>query len=178
VDGGAGTDTVVLPATLAQTHVQHNANGSYTLQRMTDGAMLDVTRVERVSFSDTKLALDLNGNAGQAAKLLGALAGPGILANKGIVGEVIRLLDAGASSQTIAGLGLQLLGANTPTQVAQTLWTNVTGRAGTDGELKILTDIMAGGTSAADLVVMAANLDATAVRIDLVGLVAKGLEFA
>jgi hypothetical protein len=178
VDGGAGTDTVVLPATLAQTHVQHNANGSYTLQRMTDGAMLDVTRVERVSFSDTKLALDLNGNAGQAAKLLGALAGPGILANKGIVGEVIRLLDAGASSQTIAGLGLQLLGANTPTQVAQTLWTNVTGRAGTDGELKILTDIMAGGVSASELVVMAANLDMNATRIDLVGLAAKGIEFA
>jgi hypothetical protein len=178
VDGGAGIDTVVLPATLAQTHVQHNANGSFTLQRLTDGAMVDVTGVERVRFSDTTLALDLNGNAGQAAKLLGALAGPGILSNKGLVGEVIRLLDAGASSQSIAGLGLQLLGASTPTQVTQTLWTNVTGRAGTDGELKILTDIMAGGTSAADLVVMAANLDATAVRIDLVGLAAKGLEFA
>ena len=178
VDGGAGTDTVVIPATLAQTHVQHNANGSYTLQRLTDGAMVDVTNVERVSFSDTKLALDLNGNAGQAAKLLGALAGPGILANKGIVGEVIRLLDAGATSQTVAGLGLQLLGASTPTQVAQTLWTSITGRAGTDGELKILTDLMAGGTSAAELVVMAANLDLNATRIDLVGLAAKGIEFA
>ncbi|MBB6564339.1 hypothetical protein HNP48_007066 [Acidovorax soli] len=37
---------------------------------------------------------------------------------------------------------------------------------------------MAGGTSAAELVVMAANLDLNATRIDLVGLVAKGLEFA
>ncbi|MGV3683491.1 MAG: matrixin, partial [Acidovorax sp.] len=71
-----------------------------------------------------------------------------------------------------------LLGANTPTQIAQTLWTNVVGRAGTAPELKILTDIMAGGVSAADLVVMAAHLDANAVRIDLVGLTAKGLEFA
>ncbi|EJE50420.1 putative calcium-binding protein, partial [Acidovorax sp. CF316] len=178
VDGGAGIDTVVLPATLAQTHIQAQGNGNFTLQRMTDGAMLDVTRVERVSFSDTRLALDLNGNAGQAAKLLGALAGPGMLANKGVVGEVIRLLDAGATSQSIAGLGLQLLGASTPTQVAQTLWTNVVGRAGTDSELKILTDILAGGVSAAELVVLAANLEANAVRIDLVGLTAKGLEFA
>jgi len=95
-----------------------------------------------------------------------------------VVGEVIRLLDAGASSQTIAGLGLQLLGANTPTQIAQTLWTNVVGRAGTEGELKLLTDLMAGGVSAGELVVMAANLEATAVRIDLVGLAAKGIEFA
>ncbi|CAN7487655.1 DUF4347 domain-containing protein [Acidovorax sp. LjRoot118] len=178
VDGGAGIDTVVIPATLSQTYVQSQNNGSFTLQRLTDGAMLDVTRVERVTFNDTKLALDLNGHAGEAAKLLGALGGPALLANKGVVGEVIRLLDAGASSQTIAGLGLQLLGASTPTQIAQTLWTNVVGRAGTDSELKLLTDIMAGGVSAPDLVVMAGNLEATAVRIDLVGLTAKGIEFA
>ncbi|MGV3682759.1 MAG: DUF4347 domain-containing protein [Acidovorax sp.] len=178
VDGGAGIDTVVIPATLGQTFVQHNASGSYTLQRLTEGAMLDVSNVERVTLTDTKLALDINGNAGEAAKLLGALGGPAILANKGVVGEVIRALDAGASSQTIAGLGLQLLGVSTPTQIAQTLWTNVVGRAGTAPELKILTDIMAGGVSAADLVVMAAHLDANATRIDLVGLAAKGIEFA
>ncbi|MFN9471099.1 MAG: hypothetical protein ACK59X_06605, partial [Acidovorax sp.] len=178
VDGGAGIDTVVIPATLAQTFVQANGAGNFTLQRLTDGAMLGVTNVERVSFGDTKLALDLSGNAGQAAKLLGALAGPGALSNKGLVGEVIRLLDAGATSQTIAGLGLQLLGASTPTQIAQTLWTSVVGRAGTDGELKLLTDLMAGGTGAAELVVMAANLDLNAARIDLVGLAAKGIEFA
>jgi len=178
VDGGAGIDTVVIPATLGQTYVQSQNNGSFTLQRLTDGAMLDVTRVERVTFNDTKLALDLNGHAGEAAKLLGALGGPALLANKGVVGEVIRLLDAGASSQTIAGLGLQLLGASTPTQIAQTLWTNVVGRAGTDGELKLLTDIMAGGVSASELTVMAANLELNAVRIDLVGLAGKGIEFA
>jgi len=178
VDGGAGTDTVVIPATLGQTHVQAHGNGTFTLQRLTDGAMLDTSRVERLTLNDTKLALDLDGNAGQAAKLLGALGGPGMLANKGVVGEVIRLLDAGAKSETIAGLGLQLLGANTPTQIAQTLWTNVVGRAGTEGELKLLTDLMAGGVSASELVVMAANLDANAVRIDLVGLTAKGIEFS
>ncbi|CAN7459806.1 DUF4347 domain-containing protein [Acidovorax sp. LjRoot118] len=178
VDGGAGIDTVVIPATLSQTYVQSQNNGSFTLQRLTDGAMLDVTRVERVTFNDTRLALDLNGHAGEAAKLLGALGGPALLTNKGVVGEVIRLLDAGASSQTIAGLGLQLLGASTPTQIAQTLWTNVVGRAGTDSELKLLTDIMAGGVSASELTVMAANLELNAVRIDLVGLAAKGIEFA
>jgi hypothetical protein len=51
--------------------------------------MVEVTRVERVTFSDTKLALDLNGNAGQAAKLLGALGGSALLGNKGVVGEVL-----------------------------------------------------------------------------------------
>ncbi len=177
VDGGAGTDTVLIPAALAQMHVEANAAG-YTLQRMTDGAMLDLTRVERVGFSDTKLALDLHGNAGQAAKLLGALGGPALLGNKGVVGEVIRLLDAGASGQTIAGLGLQLLGVKTPMQVAQTLWTNVVGHAGSTHELQPLLELLADGVLASELVVMAANLDANAVHIDLVGLAAKGIEFA
>lgn len=108
---------------------------------MTDGAMLDVTRVERVTFSDTKLALDLNGNAGQAAKLLGALGGSALLGNKGVVGEVLRLLDAGVTGKTIAVIGLQLLGASTPTQITQTPWSSVVGRAGTDSELKQLTDL-------------------------------------
>ncbi|MDP4077962.1 DUF4347 domain-containing protein [Acidovorax sp. A1169] len=178
VDGGAGIDTVVIPATLSQTYVQSQNNGTFTLQRLTDGAMLDVTRVERVTFNDTRLALDLSGHAGEAAKLLGALGGPALLTNKGVVGEVIRLLDAGATSQTIAGLGLQLLGVSTPTQIAQTLWTNVVGRAGTQAELKPLLDLMAGGVSGSELTVMAAHLEANAVRIDLVGLAAKGIEFA
>jgi hypothetical protein len=178
VDGGAGIDTLVIPAALAQTRVQHGADGSYTLQRMTDGAMLDATNVERVTFTDTRLALDLHGHAGEAARLLGALAGPAALANKGLVGEVIRMLDAGLSSQAIAGAGLQILGAGTPTQIAQTLWTNVAGRAGNTGELKVLTDILASGVSGAELAVMAAHLDATAARIDLVGLAASGIEFA
>ncbi|MBB6559342.1 hypothetical protein HNP48_002009 [Acidovorax soli] len=48
------------------------------------------------------------------------------------------------------------------------------GRAGTNGELKLLTGIMAGDTSAAELVVMAANLDLNPIRINLVGLATKG----
>ncbi len=178
VDGGAGTDTVVIPATLGQTYVQSQNNGTFTLQRLTDGAMLDVTRVERVTFNDTKLALDLNGHAGEAARLLGALGGPAILANKGLVGEVIRALDAGVSSQALAGIGLQALGAQTPAQVAQLLWTNVVGRAGTAQELQPLVDLMGQGVTASDLAVMAGNLDLNATRIDLVGLTAKGIEFA
>ncbi len=177
VDGGAGIDTVVIPATLGQTHLNANPTG-FTLQRMTDGAMLDLTSVERINLSDTKLALDLYGHAGEAARLLGALGGPAILANKGLVGEVIRALDAGVSSQALAGIGLQALGAQTPAQVAQLLWTNVVGRSGTTQELQPLVDLMGQGITASDLAVMAGNLELNAVRIDLVGLTAKGIEFA
>jgi Ca2+-binding RTX toxin-like protein len=178
VDGGAGIDTVVIPATLAQTHIQHNANGSFTLQRMTDGAMLDVVNVERITFNDTQLALDLNGHAGQAAKLLGALGGPALLANKALLGEAIRALDAGVSAQSLASAGLAALGASTHAQVAQVLFTSALGRAATQSELQPLLDLLGQGLGHGDAVVLAGDLDLNAARIDLVGLASKGIEFA
>lgn len=177
VDGGAGIDTVVVSATLAQTYVQHNANGSTTLQRLTDGAMVDMSNVERVKLSDTQLALDLSGHAGQAARLLGALGGPAALANKALVGEAIRALDAGMSPQALAAIGLTALGASTPAQVAQLLFTNVAGRPATSAELQPLVALLGQGLSASDAAVMVGNMEANATRIDLVGLINKGIEF-
>lgn len=179
VDGGAGIDTVVIPATLAQTLIQTHGNGNTTVHRLTDGAMLDLTQVERLTFSDTQLALDItgNGHAGQAARLLGALGGPDLLANKALVGEAIRALDSGASAQALAGIALQALGANTANQVAQLLFTNLMGRAGTAQDLQPLADLLAQGTTPGELAVMAGNLDLNATRIDLVGLAGKGIEF-
>ena len=175
--GDAGIDTLVFPATLAQTHIEASDKG-FTLQRMTDGAMLELVNVERVTLSDTQLALDLDGHAGEAAKLIGAVGGVGLLDNKPLVGEVIRALDAGISAQSLAQLGLQLLGANTPGQVTQLLWTNVVGSAPTPAQLQPFIDMMAQGVTGGELAVLAGNLDLNAVRIDLVGLADTGIEFA
>ena len=177
VDGGGGIDTLVFPATLAQTHIEASAAG-FTLQRMTDGAMLELVNVERLAFSDTQLALDLDGHAGQAAKLLGALGGAVFLANKPLVGEVIRALDAGTSAQDLAQLGLQLLGAQSPGQITQLLWTNVVGSAATPAQLQPFVEMMAQGVTGGELAVLASNLELNATRIDLMGLSATGIEFA
>lgn len=179
VDGGAGIDTVVIPATLAQTLMQTHGNGNATVHRLSDGAMLDLTHVERLAFSDTQLALDItgNGHAGQAARLLGALGGADLLANKALVGEAIRALDSGTSAQALAGIALQALGATTASQVAQLLFTNLMGRAGTAQDLQPLADLLDQGTTPGELAVMAGNLDLNATRIDLVGLAGKGIEF-
>jgi VCBS repeat-containing protein len=177
VDGGAGIDTIVFPATLAQTHLEASATG-FTLQRMTDGAMLELVNVERLTLEDTQLALDLDGHAGQAAKLIGAVAGAAFLDNKPLVGEVLRALDAGVSAQSLAQLGLQLLGAQTPGQVTQLLWTNVVGSAATPEQLQPFVTMMTQGMTGGELAVLASNLELNATRIDLVGLAATGIEFA
>jgi hypothetical protein len=145
---------------------------------MTDGAMLELSNVERLTLEDTQLALDLDGHAGQAAKLIGAVAGAAFLDNKPLVGEVLRALDAGVSAQSLAQLGLQLLGAQTPGQVTQLLWTNVVGSAATPEQLQPFVTMMAQGLTGGELAVLAGNLELNAVRIDLVGLTSTGLEFA
>jgi hypothetical protein len=177
VDGGAGIDTIVFPATLAQTHLEASATG-FTLQRMTDGAMLELVNVERLTLEDTQLALDLDGHAGQAAKLIGAVAGAAFLDNKPLVGEVLRALDAGVSAQSLVQLGLQLLGAQTAGQVTQLLWTNVVGSAATPEQLQPFVTMMAQGMTGGELAVLASHLEFNATRIDLVGLAATGIEFA
>ncbi|MEG1117475.1 MAG: hypothetical protein RSE46_20750, partial [Janthinobacterium sp.] len=177
IDGGAGTDTLVFPATLAQTHIEASDNG-FTLHRMTDGAMLELVNVERLTFSDTHLALDLDGHAGQAAKLLGALGGAAFLANKPLVGEVIRALDAGVSAQDLAQLGLQVLGAHTPGQITQLLWSNAVGSTATPAQLQPFVSMMAQGLTGGELAVLASDLALNTTRIDLVGLAATGIEFA
>ena len=177
LDGGAGIDTLVFPATLAETYIETSAKG-FTLQRMTDGAMLELTNVERLTLNDTKLALDLDGHAGEAAKLLGALGGVDLLDNKPLVGEVIRALDAGVSAQSLAQLGLQALGAKTSIEVTQLIWTNVVGSAATPAQLQPFVNMMAKGVTGGELAVLASNLDLNATRIDLVGLAATGIEFA
>jgi len=177
VDGGAGTDTVVFPASFAQLHIEASDAG-FTLQRMTDGAMLELSKVERLTLQDTQVALDLDGHAGTAAKLIGAVAGAAFLDNKPLVGEVIRALDAGMSAQSLAQLGLQLLGAQTPGQVTQLLWTNVVGSAATPAQLQPFVAMLAQGVTGGELAVLASDLELNAVRIDLVGLAAMGIEFA
>ncbi len=178
VEGGAGIDTVVIPATLAQIHLQAGTSG-FTVQRLSDGAMLDLTQVERLSLSDTSLALDIagNGHAGQAAKLLGVLGGAEMLANKLLVGEVIRSLDAGVSAQSLASIGLQALGAQTPEQVVQLLWANLMGRAGTVQEITPLIHLFDQSITAAQMALLAGDLGINAERIGLVGLAENGLAF-
>jgi serralysin len=69
VDGGSGTDTIVLSGTLNQYNAA-TQNGVIAFQNKVSGEIDYLTNVERVYFSDNKvLALDFNGNAGQAFRL-------------------------------------------------------------------------------------------------------------
>ena len=66
------------------------SDGSWQVQNKSSPVDTDtLVNVERIQFSDTSLALDISGNAGQAAKILGAVFGPASVKDSDPVGIVV-----------------------------------------------------------------------------------------
>ena len=91
------------------------ADAQWTLKR---GAEVDkLTGIERVEFSDYGIALDSEGNAGEAAKLLGVLIGADSLSDRGLVAAVLDYADTGLDLEAMLTIGLDLLLGESPSGV-------------------------------------------------------------
>jgi hypothetical protein len=133
--------------------------------------------VYRFQFKDTNIAFDLNGNAGQVAKILGAVFGKTAISNKSYVGIGLGLLDAGMSSSTLASLAVNASGAVSPDQIVTELWTNVIGSAPQVSDKAPFIAMLNNGTSVGDLAVLAANTTFNINNINLIGLTQTGIQF-
>ena len=184
-DGGLGLDTVVYSGRKERYTINKTGN-RYVVSESTGSDDTDyLSNIERLQFSNGKVALDVEtGNAGEAAKLIGALLGPTYVKDKALAGIVINLLDQKYSSDTIANLGLatpmflSMAGSSSNTDFVKQVFTNVVGRAPTPSESSTYVNMLDAGTSQSALALMAAHTDLNAARIDLVGLIQRGLEFA
>jgi Ca2+-binding RTX toxin-like protein len=184
-DGGLGLDTVVYSGPQERYTINKTGN-RYVVSEPTGSDDTDyLSNIERLQFSNGKVALDVeNGNAGEAAKLIGALLGPTYVKDKALTGIVINLLDQKYTSDTIANLGLatpmflSMAGSSSNTDFVKQVFTNVVGRAPTPSESSTYVNMLDAGTSQSALALMAAQTDLNAARINLVGLIQHGLEFA
>ncbi|NRF70349.1 pre-peptidase C-terminal domain-containing protein [Aquincola sp. S2] len=183
VDGGAGTDTVVVAV----------ARGAATLQRHLDGGWTVGTApadtdhligVERLQFSDRSTALDLGGAAGQVARVVGAVFGTTQLDNAALVGRYLALADTGAGGEELVTraladpLFLSLAGSRSNDAVVGHVYANLVGHAAAPTEVAYFSSLITGGAyTQASLLWWAAGLDLTAQRIGLTGLAAEGLDF-
>ena len=105
-DGGLGQDTLVYSGPIERYNIQKSGN-RYVVSEPTGSDDTDyLSNIERLQFSNGKLALDLDGNAGDAARLIGTLLGPSYVKDKALAGLVIGLLDQNYSSEAIASMGL------------------------------------------------------------------------
>lgn len=191
IDGGSGLDTVKVDDQYG------SESRNYSLEKLTDGSWNvsfigptiaiypppatngsdKLINVERLKFNDKSIALDLEGVAGIAAKVIGAVLGKTQVQNPTFVGIGLSYLDEGMSYKDLGALALAAVGSTTNDAVVSTLWKNVIGfDASADQKapyIKMLTD----GIKVGDLVVLAADTSFNTTNINLVGLAQTGIEF-
>jgi Ca2+-binding RTX toxin-like protein len=182
-DGGLGIDTVVYNGPQERYNITKSGN-RYVVSEPTGSDDTDyLSNIERIQFSNGKVALDLGGNAGQAARLIGALLGPSFIKDKALAGVVLGLIDQDYSIESIANLGLNtsfylaLAGSTKHEDFVNHVFRNVVGRPPEANEQKTYVDMLNAGTSQAALAVMAAGTEFTASQIGLTGLTSHGWDF-
>ena len=183
IDGGAGIDTVVISGKRTEFDLSLSEYSGLWMVSSRDGmsGVDSLSNVERVQFSDRNVALDLDANAGKAARMLATVFGKPALQDLRIAGVAINLFDQGLSMDQVAQLAIQVrLGANPKSgELVTLLWKNVMGTeidAKNLAELSGLLDSKA--LSPAQLTSIAAEHDLTGQTIDLIGLTKTGWEFS
>ena len=192
IDGGTGIDTVKFSGlfgsgSLANYSIQRLSNGSWSVSYVgpiiaiypppaTDG-IDSLTYVERIQFTDKSFALDLDGNAGITAKIIGAVLGVEALKNPAYVGIGLSYLDKGMSYSDLGALALNAVGAATNDDIVSTLWLNVIGSPASALDKAPFIKMLADGMKIGDLVALAADTAFNTSNINLVGLAQAGIEY-
>jgi predicted xylan-binding protein with Ca-dependent carbohydrate-binding module/uncharacterized protein DUF4214 len=176
IDGLAGIDTAAFSGTRASYSFGHTATG-YLL------GTTELVNVERAQFADTKLALDMTGNAGTAAELISAVFGSTYLGSPVVVGLALSLLDGGMSATQLAGLAIQtslfqqLAGSSSNTDFVRLVYRNVVGVDPNQQQLNTFVGLLdSNAVSKAQMAVIASDTSLNAVH--LVGVMQNGIEFA
>ncbi|MDD2501742.1 MAG: hypothetical protein PHN92_13120 [Geobacter sp.] len=183
-----GLDTVVYAASSSAFFTLHTAPDGHWFQVVGDGVehwlSLDI---ERLQFTDKKLALDLlpTGNAGMALEFIGML-GPSFLTAPATIGDIMSYFDAGWSMPGLCqlavdiGLTTALAGSGSNEDLVRLVYRNVIGSEASSDTLDGLMSYMDGRSadySQAEFLNAVAELEVTQQRVNLVGLQQTGVEF-
>ena len=178
LDGGLGIDTANYTSEKSNYWLNFISPTNRSIKDVSGSQGVDtLVSIERLKFSDTSLAIDLEGSAGIAAKILGAVFGKASLTNKSYVGTGLYFLDAGWSYDNLAGLALDAAGAKTNDQIVSLLWTNVIGTRATAADKQPFISLLENGMTPGALARLAADTSFNTMNINLVGLAQSGIEY-
>jgi len=188
ISGGAGNDTIN-GSTGVDKAVYNGNRVSYTITKTVSAYTVagpdgvdTLSNIERLQFSDKKVALDLGlgDAAGNTVKIIGAaFDAPAIQQRPDWVGTGLSLFDSGMSTLAVSELVVPILGLSN-TAFVNTVYQNVVGTVPSAAERDSYVGLLvgSGGTmTQAQLLELAANADINAVNINLVGLQQSGVEF-
>jgi len=122
-----------------------------------------IKSVERISFSGSAVGLDLDGNSGNAARLLATVFGKDAVKNPTYAGFAISLFDQGYSAELASQVALNAAFGLNPNseELVKRLWKNLNGSDIDSKKLaESITLIDSGSMSAAKFVSNEANTDA------------------
>lgn len=178
VYGEGGIDRVIFTALSSEAELSL-MEGEFSV-KTDDRAATYLIDVERVTFDDTHLAIDLEGNAGVVAKTLGAVYGKDAITNTEFAGIGLLQLDNGMNAETLMDIALTArLGDDySDAELINLLYSNVVGETPDQGEFDAYQDLLdSGQMNHAQLGMLAAEHELNATNIDLVGLAETGLAY-
>lgn len=185
LDGTGGTDEVIFDAVRSRFSIERLEDGGLRVDGGTHG-VTELIHVERLRFADGVRAFDLapDESAGQAARLLAALAGAEALHSPlNLIGQAITLVDrlgAEGTARTVVNNGVvaDLAGGDSLDALIGLLHRNLTGSAPTQAELDWTLDwAESQQMDAADLLLFAADLPQVAELIGVDELARDGLAY-
>ena len=176
--GGLGVDTAQFSGTFAS-YLTTASKSQFTVtdKRLNSDGSDNITSVERLKFSDKSIAIDLDGNAGMSAKIIGAVLGKEAVKIPAFMGIGLSLLDGGMNYSDLGALALAAVGATTNDAIVSTLWLNVIGSPASAIDKAPLIQLLADGMKAGDLAALAADTALNITNINLVGLAQTGIEY-
>jgi hypothetical protein len=193
IDGGAGLDTAVWSLASSNYELTLTSSGTggtggigntvtWQVKAKTGAEGTDtLANIERLQFADNFVALDVSGNAGTTAKILGAVFGAAAVNNKQYAGIGLHYLDnLNYTYSSLMQLALTAALGDTKNhgKVVDLLYTNVVGVAPSADDKAYYVNMLETGTQTpATLAVLAADTDLNKLKIDLVGLALHGLPY-
>ena len=183
IDGGDGTDIAIYSESLSAITLSSSKEDDSVTWEITlaNGDKDTLVNVERLSFNDTRVALDLDGHAGSTAKLLGAFLGSAGVSNKNFVGIGLQYLDAGGTYESLMELAISTVFGETPNSrsVVTTFYQNLTGQQAPESVIDTYASLLDDGDlSLLSLSMQVADNEINLSNINLIGLSFTGIEYS
>ena len=188
IDGGQGIDIAIYALDFIETRLNRNvevveSNGigfpSISWELSFDGGLDTLSYLERLQFNDVNIALDVDGHAGIAVKVLGAfLGGKGVTAEN--VGLVLKLLDNGMNYNDLLEEALIVLFGDNPNSanIINHFYFTLTGSvAPTDIVEEYASLLNSQQISKVELAKLVAENDLNLTNINFIGLSDSGVEY-